>query len=77
MIEAADDYNIFRWYRSIWGSFFSQPDPMDLTGGLNLYSYGERNPLSSYDPTGYALALAQNEVERRFLARRVAELTGA
>ncbi|ENU1862115.1 RHS repeat-associated core domain-containing protein [Salmonella enterica] len=43
-------YNLFRCYDSGYG-LFSQPDPISIRGGINLYQYAP-NPLSWIDPLG-------------------------
>jgi RHS repeat-associated protein len=44
-------YNIFRWYRAEWGRY-TQTDPIDLEGGVNLFAYAAQDPLRFADPTG-------------------------
>ncbi len=44
-------YNISRWYRSGWGRY-SQADPVELEGGLNLFAYVRGNPATMADPLG-------------------------
>lgn len=44
-------YNIFRWYRAGWGRY-TQPDPIALRGGINLYAYVDDNPLTLTDARG-------------------------
>jgi RHS repeat-associated protein len=46
-----ENYNIFRWYRAGWGRY-TQSDPIGLQGGVNLYGYGNQNPLAYIDPFG-------------------------
>ncbi|MFS2223464.1 RHS repeat-associated core domain-containing protein [Pantoea sp. B65] len=48
--ETGLHYNLFRYYDPVTGRF-TQPDPIGLNGGLNLYSYAP-NPLSWIDPLG-------------------------
>ena len=43
--------NIFRWYRA-GGGRYSQADPIDLDGGINLFAYALENPLRNKDPLG-------------------------
>ena len=43
-------YNLFRYYDPDCGRF-TQPDPIGLAGGLNLYAYAP-NPLGWIDPLG-------------------------
>jgi RHS repeat-associated protein len=45
------EYNIFRWYRGAWGRY-TQGDPFELAGGLNLYAYVADNPIEFTDPLG-------------------------
>lgn len=48
--ETGLHYNTFRYFLPESGRF-SQPDPIGLAGGLNLYAYAP-NPLSYIDPLG-------------------------
>ncbi|WP_230320775.1 RHS repeat-associated core domain-containing protein, partial [Erwinia sorbitola] len=48
--ETGLHYNTLRYYDPGSGSF-TQPDPIGLAGGINLYAYGP-NPLSWIDPLG-------------------------
>lgn len=51
MIEAADDYNIFRWYRSTWERY-TQADRGGALSKANLYTYVDGNPVRWLDPNG-------------------------
>jgi len=48
--ETGLHYNLFRYYDPDCARF-TQPDPVGLAGGLNLYAYAP-NPLSWIDPLG-------------------------
>ncbi|KAA8993837.1 type IV secretion protein Rhs, partial [Affinibrenneria salicis] len=48
--ETGLHYNLFRYYDPQCGRF-TQPDPIGLAGGINLYQYAP-NPLSWIDPLG-------------------------
>ncbi len=48
--ETGLHYNLFRYYDPDCGRF-TQPDPIGLAGGLNLYAYAP-NPLNWVDPLG-------------------------
>lgn len=48
--ETGLHYNTFRYYDPAMGRF-TQPDPIGLAGGINLYQYGP-NPLTWADPLG-------------------------
>ena len=45
------EYNIFRWYRELWGRY-TQADPIGLTGGPNSYAYADENPGATMDRVG-------------------------
>jgi hypothetical protein len=45
--------NICRWYRSSWGRY-TQPDPIGLRAGANLFSYAVTNPTLFVDRRGLA-----------------------
>ena len=45
------DYNLQRWYESGTGRY-TQPDPLGLEGGINLFLYATANPLVFSDTTG-------------------------
>jgi RHS repeat-associated protein len=45
------NYNVFRWYRTGWGRY-TQPDPISLAGGMNLYRYAGDDPVAYADPLG-------------------------
>lgn len=49
-INALED-NWNRTYAQRWGRY-TQPDPIGLRGGINLFSYAEQNPLNRVDPRG-------------------------
>ncbi len=52
------DFMRARFYTSGEGRFLN-PDPIGITGGINLYGYVENNPLNNIDPLGTnPLALA-------------------
>ncbi len=44
-------YNYFRYYEPETGRYVS-PDPIGLTGGINIYGYAKQNPLSFVDQNG-------------------------
>jgi RHS repeat-associated protein len=46
-----ENYNIFRWYKSGWGRY-TQSDPLDIWGGLNLFEYAQGNPIRNFDRVG-------------------------
>ncbi|MBP2168747.1 RHS repeat-associated protein [Erwinia toletana] len=48
--ETGLHYNLFRYYDPVAGRF-TQPDPIGLAGGINLYAYAP-NPLNWIDPLG-------------------------
>ena len=48
--ETGLHYNLFRYYDPDCGRF-TQPDPIGLAGGINLYTYAP-NPLNWIDPLG-------------------------
>ncbi len=48
--ETGLHYNTFRYYDPAVGRF-TQPDPIGLAGGMNLYAYAS-NPLTWIDPLG-------------------------
>ena len=45
------EYNIFRWYRAVWGRY-THADPIGLLGGVNLFSYALLNPVHVTDRLG-------------------------
>ena len=51
--ETGFHYNYHRYYDPVTGRY-TQPDLIGLAGGLNLYSYGEGNPLGVCDVLGLA-----------------------
>jgi RHS repeat-associated protein len=51
--ETGLHYNVHRYYDPETGRY-TQPDPMGLAGGLNLYAWGNGNPLGSCDFLGWA-----------------------
>jgi len=44
-------YKVFRWYRPDAGQY-TQPDPIGLQGGINLFGYVGANPIQYADPRG-------------------------
>ncbi|EJX0633973.1 HNH endonuclease [Salmonella enterica] len=50
--ETGLHYNLFRYYDPECGRF-TQPDPISIRGGINLYFYGP-NPVNWIDPVGLA-----------------------
>nr|WP_218059112.1 RHS repeat-associated core domain-containing protein [Gilliamella apicola] len=48
--ETGSHYNTFRYYDPEVGRF-TQQDPIELMGGINLYAYAP-NPLGWVDPLG-------------------------
>ncbi|WP_216353108.1 RHS repeat domain-containing protein [Snodgrassella alvi] len=64
--ETGLHYNTFRYYDSDTGRF-TQPDPIGLQGGFNLYQYAP-NPLMWIDPKGlkscFTNAKAQSNAEK-------------
>jgi RHS repeat-associated protein len=51
---AEENYNIFRWYRTGWARY-TQPDPIGLRAGNNLFQYAASNPVGSSDPLGLVI----------------------
>ena len=51
--ETGLHYNYSRFYDFETGKYLTQ-DLMGLSGGINIYRYGEGNPVSNIDPKGYA-----------------------
>ncbi len=47
-------YNVHRWYRAGWGRY-TQADPIDLIGGINLFAYVVDRPTSLSDSVGLYL----------------------
>src|SRR5207237_10401503 len=48
---AEENYNIVRWYRGGWGRY-TQADPVDFDGGINLYAHTLDNPTAATDALG-------------------------
>ncbi|HSY50113.1 MAG TPA: RHS repeat-associated core domain-containing protein [Thermoanaerobaculia bacterium] len=65
--EASTDrnYNIFRWYRSESGRY-TQSDPIGLDGGIDLYAYGNGNPLQVDDTNGLSFVDVRKADEKRY-----------
>ena len=57
--ETGLHYNTFRYYDPDTGRF-TQPDPIGLVGGLNLYQYAP-NALMWVDPWGWACKLTKSK----------------
>ena len=49
--ETGLHYNYFRYYNPRTGRYV-RPDPMGLTGGMNVFVYAQDNPVNSTDPFG-------------------------
>jgi len=49
--ESGLHYNYFRYYESKTGRYLT-PDPIGLTGGINLWIYVTSNPINEVDPLG-------------------------
>ncbi|PIT24497.1 hypothetical protein BGI37_09830 [Snodgrassella alvi] len=60
--ETGLHYNTFRYYDPDIGRF-TQPDPIGLLGGLNLYQYAP-NGLTWIDPWGWICEVKLNEEHR-------------
>jgi RHS repeat-associated protein len=59
-------YNIFRWYRPSWGRY-TQPDPIDLNGGINLFAYVDARPTRGVDPLG--LVTVTDDITRYYYSQ--------
>ncbi|EPD0847961.1 RHS repeat-associated core domain-containing protein [Salmonella enterica] len=57
--ETGLHYNLFRYYDPDCGRF-TQPDPINLAGGMNLYAYAP-NPLGWIDPWGLCIKSNQTK----------------
>ncbi|QMC78474.1 RHS domain-containing protein [Escherichia fergusonii] len=64
--ETGLHYNTFRYFLPESGRF-SQPDPISLEGGINLYQYA-LNPLGWIDPLGLARRPCETETFIRFMS---------
>ncbi|MTD26523.1 RHS repeat-associated core domain-containing protein, partial [Erwinia sorbitola] len=60
--ETGLHYNTLRYYDPGSGSF-TQPDPIGLAGGINLYAYGP-NPLGWIDPLGLTCGTTKGKFKR-------------
>ncbi len=49
--ESGLHYNYFRYYDPRTGRSLT-PDPIGLSGGINLYAYADNNPINIIDPYG-------------------------
>jgi RHS repeat-associated protein len=52
------NYNYFRDGYEPAAGRYSQPDPIGLKGGINIYGYAKQSPLGAIDPSGLAAFLA-------------------
>jgi RHS repeat-associated protein len=68
-------YNVFRHYRSSWGRY-TQPDPIGLTGGLNVFAYVDDNPTNWSDPRGLKVFRCCRDIEVNVFMNGVARLMG-
>jgi RHS repeat-associated protein len=55
--ETGLNYNYFRYYNPATGRYVT-PDPIGLTGGINLWTYTRNNPVNFIDPLGLQDAAA-------------------
>jgi len=62
--ETGLHYNLFRYYDPQCGRY-TQPDPVGLAGGINLYQYAP-NPLTWVDPLGLTSCKAKINAEHVF-----------
>jgi RHS repeat-associated protein len=59
--EGEASYNVFRWYRAGWGRY-TQPDPVGLQAGTNLFTSVHGNPIEMIDPFGLKAELVCKNV---------------
>ncbi|MGD9160247.1 MAG: RHS repeat-associated core domain-containing protein, partial [Desulfobacteraceae bacterium] len=52
--ETGLHYNYHRYYDPSTGRYLT-PDPIGLSGGINLYTYVENNPINWIDPEGHSI----------------------
>ena len=67
--ETGLHFNTFRFYDPEMGRF-TTPDPIGLSGGLNLYQYAQ-NPVKWIDPKGLACAAYKGKLNQKASKMRV------
>src|SRR5262249_42918256 len=57
MKDAAGQYFMRQRFYAPTQGRFTQPDPIGIAGGINLYAYARNNPVSFADPSGQWVTL--------------------
>jgi len=60
--EGSGLYYMLNRYYSVDQKRFISTDPLGIDGGVNLYAYGNLNPLAFVDPMGLAVLLEAHPV---------------